>query len=32
YWYNEKRPHRSLNFEALETPQQAFLRKMPAEV
>ena len=31
-WYNEIRPHRSLNFEALETPQQAFIRKMKAEV
>ena len=32
YWYNEVRPHRSLNFEELETPQQAFIRKMKAEV
>ena len=31
-WYNEVRPHRSLNFEVLETPQQAFERKMKAEV
>jgi putative transposase len=31
-WYNEIRPHRSLHFEVLETPQQAFLRKMQAEV
>lgn len=31
-WYNEVRPHRSLNFEILETPQQAFIRKMKAEV
>ena len=31
-WYNEIRPHRSLNFEELETPQQAFIRKMKAEV
>lgn len=30
-WYNEKRPHRSLNFDILETPQMAFLRKMPTE-
>ena len=30
--YNEIRPHRSLNFEILETPQQAFIRKMRAEV
>ena len=28
YWYNEVRPHRSLNFDNLETPQQAFIRKM----
>ena len=31
-WYNEVRPHRSLNFEILETPHQAFIRKMKAEV
>ena len=31
-WYNEVRPHRSLNFAELETPQQAFIRKMKAEV
>ncbi len=31
-WYNEKRPHRSLNFAILETPQLAFIRKMKAEV
>ena len=31
-WYNDVRPHRSLNFEELETPQQAFIRKMKAEV
>ena len=30
-WYNEVRPHRSLRFEELETPQIAFLRKMKAE-
>ena len=30
-WYNEVRPHRSLHFETLETPQQAFLRKIKAE-
>jgi putative transposase len=30
-WYNEMRPHRSLNFEELETPQLAFIRKMKAE-
>ena len=32
HWYNEVRPHRSLNFEVLETPAQAFVRKMRAEV
>ena len=26
-WYNEIRPHRSLRFDVLETPQQAFIRK-----
>jgi len=31
-WYNEIRPHSSLNFEVLETPSQAFIRKMKAEV
>ena len=31
-WYNEIRPHRSLNFEILETPSQAFVRKIKAEV
>jgi len=31
-WYNEIRPHRSLRFEELETPHQAFIRKMKAEV
>ena len=30
-WYNEIRPHRALNFEVLETPAQAFVRKMRAE-
>ena len=30
-WYNEMRPHRALNFEVLETPAQAFIRKMKAE-
>jgi putative transposase len=32
HWYNEVRPHRSLNFETLETPQEAFIRKQRAEV
>ena len=27
-WYNDIRPHMSLKFEELETPNQAFLRKM----
>ena len=31
HWYNEIRPHMSLNFEVLETPSQAFIRKMKAE-
>jgi putative transposase len=29
-WYND-RPHGSLDFERLETPNQAFLKKMPQE-
>ena len=28
HWYNDLRPHRSLNFDILETPSQAFKRKM----
>ena len=28
HWYNELRPHSALKFDVLETPQQAFLRKM----
>jgi hypothetical protein len=28
YWYNDVRPHRSLKFEELETPSQAFVRKL----
>jgi len=28
HWYNELRPHSALKFDILETPQQAFLRKM----
>lgn len=31
HWYNEIRPHRSLRFGELETPQQAFIRKMRKE-
>jgi len=30
-WYNEIKPHRSLNFEMLETPAQAFKRKRRVE-
>lgn len=30
-WYNEKRPHMSLNLDAIETPHQAFIRKMSQE-
>jgi len=29
-WYND-RPHGSLNFLSLETPEKAFRRKMPLE-
>jgi len=32
YWYNEVRPHMSLNFEVFETPSQAFERKMRNEI
>jgi len=28
YWYNDVGPHRSLKFEELETPSQAFVRKL----
>ena len=28
-WYNERRPHESLDMDVLETPAQAFIRKMP---
>ena len=31
YWYNYAKPHMSLNFDELETPYQAFLRRLPAE-
>jgi len=30
-WHNEIKPHMSLNFEALETPIQAFHRKQPQD-
>ena len=32
HWYNFVRPHLSLDFEKLETPAQAFIRKMKAEI
>ncbi|MEM3637069.1 MAG: integrase core domain-containing protein [Conexivisphaerales archaeon] len=28
-WYNEVRPHMSLNLDIIETPHQAFVRKVP---
>ena len=28
YWYNDLKPHRALKFDELETPSQAFIRKM----
>ncbi|MCD6092544.1 MAG: hypothetical protein J7J38_00810 [Candidatus Aenigmarchaeota archaeon] len=28
YWYNEMRPHMSLDFEHAETPIEAFKRKL----
>jgi len=28
YWYNDLKPHKSLNFDELETPSQAFIRKL----
>jgi putative transposase len=31
HWYNYVKPHMSLNFDELETPYEAFLRKLPAE-
>ena len=31
-WYNDKRPHMSLNFNKAETPSEAFIRKMRTEV
>ena len=27
-WYNDIKPHRALNFDELETPSQAFIRKL----
>jgi len=31
-WYNEEKPHGSLNLDIAETPSQAFVRKMRSEV
>ena len=28
YWYNDLKPHKSLKFDKLETPSQAFIRKL----
>ena len=28
-WYNTVRPHMSLNLDVIETPYQAYVRKMP---
>ena len=28
YWYNDLKPNRALNFDELETPSQAFIRKL----
>ena len=28
FWYNDLKPHKALNFEKLETPAQAFIRKL----
>ena len=28
YWYNDLKPHKALHFDELETPSQAFIRKM----
>lgn len=28
YWYNNLKPHKALNFDELETPSQAFIRKL----
>ena len=31
FWYNDLKPHKALNFEKLETPSQAFMRKLKNE-
>ena len=28
YWYNDLKPHKALNFDELETPSEAFIRKL----
>ena len=28
FWYNDLKPHKALNFDVLETPSQAFIRKL----
>lgn len=28
FWYNDLKPHKALNFDKLETPSQAFIRKL----
>ena len=28
FWYNDLKPHKALNFDILETPSQAFIRKL----
>jgi len=28
FWYNDLKPHKALNFDELETPSQAFIRKL----
>lgn len=28
FWYNDLKPHRALKFDELETPSQAFIRKL----
>ena len=30
-WWNNIKPHMSLNFDELETPYRAYIRKMPGE-
>ena len=28
HWYNDLKPHKALNFDELETPSEAFIRKL----